>query len=255
MDPDILFPSHIPVIYTPEWTRWSQAPPRGPGGSRWIRAFIYHKCNPGINSCQEKALLAKLRTALKGAKEPQESWVFLLNSLNFEALHNSSIAQNNHSGKRKEKEKIQRKNPNNLFCCCWDFQLSSSLLGQFMPGISRNSLWPWCWVNLGVQSRSRAWSGRNLGEIWEKSMPRILCRMNRAGNFCLGHLLWPLVSPQDLWAAIMKFLQFNPIDFHYGFQYQILEWTSALPVVNAMPELWDSLPSPRRSNYGKLSLV
>lgn len=165
MDPDILFPSHIPVIYTPEWTRWSQAPPRGPGGSRWIRAFIYHKCSPGINSCQEKALLAKLRTALKGDKEPQESWVFLLNSLNFEALHNSLIAQNNHSGKRKEKEKNTEKKTQTIFFFCGDFSYpvvcwDNSCL-EF-PGIPSDH-------GVGSILVCRVDPEPDLGEIWVKS--------------------------------------------------------------------------------------
>lgn len=73
-----------------------------------------------------------------------------------------------------------------VFSCptvCWDNSHPE------FPGIPSD-------LGVGLVLVRRVNPETELGEIWVKSMPGIPSKMNRAGNFSLGHVLWPLISSQ-----------------------------------------------------------
>lgn len=148
---------------------WSQATQSGPGGSRWIRGFIYymlHKCKPRIN-CSMESFLCKPENCFKRSWIPTVEMPVFWVSLLIISSQISSIAQNNHSGnKNKQLRKKQRYFSFVRICSSpavrWEI---------FMPRGSWSSLCQCCWISLGVQSKPRA-----------SKLPCAYCRSGR--NLC-----------------------------------------------------------------------
>lgn len=162
MDPDVSVPFPHPCDLSSWMNSLISGSTEGPRRLQVDQSFYLSQTQPRNQFLPGKTLLANLRTVLKGAKEPQESRVFLLNFPGFWSP--AQFLYCPEQSFRKKEKNYGDKNPNDFFLC-WDFQLPNSLLGQFMSRISRNSLWPWCWVSLGVQSKSRDSRGRNPREI------------------------------------------------------------------------------------------